>query len=95
MRGSTLVLLFLAASGSALADGDHDAAYRLREERQVLPLEQLIERMHLGEGVRLLEIEAKLHGGRRLYEVEYVDANGRVHECLLDAQTGEVLREDD
>jgi uncharacterized membrane protein YkoI len=94
MRGITLMLLSLAAGG-ALADGDHDAAYRLREERQVLPLGQLIERMHLGEGARLLEIEAKLHGGRRLYEVEYVDANGRVHECLLDAQTGEILREDD
>jgi uncharacterized membrane protein YkoI len=95
MRDSTLVLLFLAASGSALADGDHDAAYRLREEWEVLPLAQLIERMHLGEGARLLEIEAKLHGGRRLYEVEYVDANGRVHEVLLDARTGAILREDD
>jgi uncharacterized membrane protein YkoI len=95
MRGGTLMLVGLAASATALADGDHDTAYRMREERQVMPLEQLLDRMQLGEGARLLEIEAKLRGGRRLYEVEYVDADGRVQKRLLDARTGEILTEDD
>ncbi|MGA7979869.1 MAG: PepSY domain-containing protein [Chromatiaceae bacterium] len=95
MRALRLLLLLLTASGPTLADEDHDAAYRLREQQEVLPLQELISRMHLGEGARLLEIEAKLHDGRRLYEVEYVDQNGHVQELVIDARTGEIVRRDD
>jgi uncharacterized membrane protein YkoI len=90
-----LLLLVLAWTATALADEDYDAAFRLREQGEILPLEQLLARMQLGEGARLLELEAKKRHGRQLYEVEYVDTSGRVHELVIDAHTGEILKRED
>jgi uncharacterized membrane protein YkoI len=95
MHTLLLLLLVLIASGTAFADEDHDAAFRLREQGKILPLEQLLARMQLGEGARLLEVEAKERHRRQLYEVEYLDLNGRVHELVVDARTGEILKRED
>jgi hypothetical protein len=50
MHTLLFLLLVLTASGTALADEDHNAAFRLREQGKILPLEQLLARIQLGDG---------------------------------------------
>jgi uncharacterized membrane protein YkoI len=88
--GLPLLILSLAVTGPCRGD-DHDAAYRLRERQEILPLEELLRRAQLGPDARVLEIESELEHGRHIYEIEYVDSSGRIHEILVDAQSGKVL----
>jgi uncharacterized membrane protein YkoI len=87
-------ILLLLVAGPCLGD-DHDVADRLREQGQLLPLEELLRRAGLGADVRILEVESKGKHGRQAYEIEYVDSGGRIREVLIDAGTGEVLREEE
>jgi uncharacterized membrane protein YkoI len=87
--------LTAAAAAAVLADDDHDSALRLRERREILSLDELLGRLRLGEGVRILEIESEMEHGRARYEIEYLERNGRIRKVRVDARTGEVLQEDD
>jgi len=91
-----MAILSLAVVALACADDgdDHDEAYRLREQREILPLEELLRRLDLGEDTRILEIESEFEHGRYVYEIEYLDHRGRIHEVLIDARSGEVLAEE-
>jgi uncharacterized membrane protein YkoI len=84
------VILSLAAVGIVHGD-DYEDAYRLRERREILPLEELLRRLDLGADTRILEIESELEHGRHVYEIEYLDRTGRIREVLIDARSGEVL----
>lgn len=80
---------------SRLPGSDYEDALRLRERREILPLEDLLRRAGLDADARILEIESEFEHGRRVYEVEYLDAQGRIHEILIDAGSGEVLGQED
>jgi uncharacterized membrane protein YkoI len=88
-------LLLLATAGLAavgvLAGDDHDEARRLRRDDEILPLETIVERAGLGADSRILEVETEFEHGRRVYEIEYVTAGGRIMEVVVDARSGEVL----
>jgi uncharacterized membrane protein YkoI len=86
------VILSLVVIGPCHGD-DYEEAYRLRERREILPLEELLRRQDLGPGARILEIEAEFENGRCLYEIEYLDGSGRIREIWMDARTGEILPE--
>ena len=86
-------ILALLVAGPCLGD-DHEGAYRLREEGQLLPLEELLRRAGLGDEVRILEVEREVEHGRQVYDIEYVDRGGRIRELHIDAGTGKVLREE-
>jgi uncharacterized membrane protein YkoI len=85
---TTILSLTLVANGYG---DDYEEAYRLRERREILPLEELLQRLDLGEDTRVLEIESEFDRGRRVYEIEYLDGGGRIREVLIDARSGEVL----
>lgn len=91
MRLLLPLILALAAAGLSVADDDHDRALRLRERREILPLEELLLRLDLGQGARILEIESEMEQGDPVYEIEYVDGSGRIREVLIDAKSGRVL----
>jgi uncharacterized membrane protein YkoI len=81
-----------------VADGfgdDYEEAYRLRERQEILPLEELLRRLDLGRDTRILEIESEFEGGVRVYEIEYLDASGRVREAMIDARSGAVLADEE
>ena len=88
-------LLLLATAGlgvvGAGADDDHEEARRLRRDEEVLPLETIVEKAGIGADSRILEVESELEHGRRVYEIEYVTAGGRIMEVIVDARSGEVL----
>lgn len=87
-----LLSVLLLIGGNAAADDDHEAARRLRESGQIVPLESIFERVRsqYPEGT-LLEVELEREKGVWVYEVELLDAAGRVREMLFDARTGEFI----
>ncbi|HHM06023.1 MAG TPA: DUF4405 domain-containing protein [Gammaproteobacteria bacterium] len=98
-RSATCVLmvlvsatLLLAAWGGGWARADHDEARRRVEAGDIVPLSQIIAAARARyPGGRLLEAELEpAHDGAR-YEVELLDAGGRVHELLFDAVSGRYL----
>ena len=88
-----LIPLFLAAPPGH--GDDYKEAIRLRESREILPLEELMSRLDLEPDARILEIESELEHGRRVYEIEYLSGNGRIREVLIDARTGEILADEE
>jgi uncharacterized membrane protein YkoI len=90
-KAPAVLALALAAGAAA---NDYEEAYRLREEREILPLEELLQRAGLPPRARILEIETELEHGRRVYEIEYLDDGGRVRELTIDARSGAVLSDE-
>lgn len=72
------------------ASNDHEEARKLRHGGDILPLTELLDRAELS-GMRVLEAELEREQGRLVYELELLDADGRVHERLFDAATGQPL----
>ena len=87
-------ILSLLAAGAVQGD-DYEEAFRLRESREILPLEELMRRLDLGPDARILEIESEFEHGRRVYEIEYLSGNGRIREVLIDARSGEILADEE
>jgi uncharacterized membrane protein YkoI len=87
-------ILSLLAAGAVQGD-DYEEAFRLRESREILPLEELMRRLDLGPDARILEIESEFEHGRRVYEIEYLSGNGRIREVLIDACSGEILADEE
>ena len=91
-----MVLLFSVFTGSSVwADEDHERARELVKSGEIMPLEQLLQKMVSGDSgkLRLLEAELERKQGRLVYELELVDEQGVVRELLFDAKTGEAIGE--
>ncbi len=80
-----------------MADDDHLEARRLMESGAVLPLQTILDRIHLDYPGRVLEVELEKEHGIIIYEIEIVDDEGKVRELRVNASNGELLRvrEDD
>jgi uncharacterized membrane protein YkoI len=100
-RGFRLAWVFVALAlivGGALfyggppagASEDHDEAHELRLRGDVLPLAEIIDRAGLG-GQRVIEADLERDDGRLVYELEVLDADGRVSKRYFDASSGEAL----
>lgn len=88
------VLLLLLLSPLLLPAGsDHERARALLEAGDILPLEQILQRVRESHPGRLLEVDLEQEGEALIYEVELLDGEGRVWELELDAVTGEMLKE--
>jgi uncharacterized membrane protein YkoI len=90
MRGLMILVLALLSPG-LWGSEDHEHAYRLREQSEILPLEQIIGRLGLAPDDRILEVETEFEKDKRIYEIEYVTGEGRILEIEVDARTGDIL----
>ena len=102
---TALLLLTLAVAGAigagpALADQkhrdhdhdrDHDRARAALERGEVLPLAAILERLEEVIDGEIIAAEFDRDDGRWLYEIEYIDRNGRVIELVVNAADGRVL----
>ena len=88
----TAGLLGLAVLVGASRADDQQEATRLRQAGEILPLQQLLEHFEPGRSARILEVELKQRHGGYVYEIEFLDTQGRVQEHRYDAVTGELLR---
>ena len=75
-----------------LADDEHMEARRLKEAGSILPLEQILESVRKHHYGRILEVELESEHGRYVYEIELLEANGRVRKMEIDAVSGELLK---
>lgn len=88
-----LVPVVLLAQGIAVqASGDHDEARRLLESGNIMPLEQILERLRPEYPGKILEIELDQEDGKKVYEIELLGNDGIVRELIIDARTGNLLR---
>jgi hypothetical protein len=86
-------VMLLGGGLPAGASGDHEVVRELREGGEILSLSALLDRESL-QGMRVLEAELEREQGRMVYELELLDARGRVIERYFDAITGEPLGRD-
>ena len=75
---------------SVIASDDHDKVRNLRNQGEIIPLSDLIDKSGLT-GVKILEAELEKEHGKLVYELEFLDADGHVYEQYFDAITGEPL----
>lgn len=88
-------LLLTLAFNSSARDLNQDEALRLRSEGLIMPLDQLLQKaLQRHPGAVLLEVELEEEDGVLVYEVELVTKQGVVRELELQANTGEVLKDE-
>ena len=86
--------LLAAALGLTAAPGqadDQEAVRALREAGAILPLAEILDRLSLPPGSRVLEVELERGQGRLLYEIEVLGPDGRVREWRVDAASGTLV----
>ena len=89
IAGSLIMLLTLFP---AVADDvSHKEARLLRESGKIIPLEQIIDIAKSLKAGEVIDSALEENDGRYQYEVEILDANGRVWEMEFDAAGGELL----
>jgi len=95
MRHSTTLLLCcllgLWPGTLPLADESADKARQLRASGQILSLEKLLEVARKIKPGEILETELDKEAGRYVYEIDILDAQGRVWELKLDAKDGKLI----
>lgn len=102
MRGllrTALALPMLAlAVMPGLADGDeydhdegHDRALRALQERRILPLGTILDRVGATIPGEVLEVELEREGRLWLYELTVLASGGRLLEVAVDAATGAIV----
>ena len=90
--------LLLAGGGLAHADDggeheeDHEAARRALEQGRALPLAEIRARVARRFPGEMIDVELERSGGRLVYELKVIGADGRLREVYVDATTGEILR---
>jgi uncharacterized membrane protein YkoI len=89
-----IALLVLPAPVLGDDDADHERARAAVLRGEALPLDELLARLPLREGERLIEVEFDREDGRWVYELEFIDTDGRVRELEVDALSAAILEDD-
>lgn len=71
---------------------DHERARSAVRAGEALPLPALLEKLQRTHPGQVLELELERDGGRWIYEVKLLQANGQLLTLELDAGTGQVLQ---
>jgi len=94
LRILAATLLFITSTGWASDDIGQDEAQALRNQGNILPLEKILDAArHLHPG-RVAEVELKQKRNRYIYEVEIVDAKGKVWEMKIDASDASLISQE-
>ena len=89
-----LVLISTSLSFMAVADDDSKEVRRLVLEKEIVSLESLMSSIRQHGDWKLLEVELEHDDDMLIYEVEFLDKEGRVYEIRYDARTGQELSND-
>jgi len=87
---ATLIL----STGVASAEGNlrQNEVRQLRESGKILPMEQILTRVHTIQPGQVVEIELERQKDAYVYKVKVIDDKDRIHKLELDAGSGEALR---
>lgn len=102
MKASTYTLIIISACAMGIAsmvsnvhaDDDHQRIRQLQRSGEILSLEKIFDRARAVKRGRILDAELDDDDGRYIYEIELLDAKGRVWEMEFDARTGSLLELD-
>ena len=92
---TAICLAFLLSGLSSISrasDDDREAARKLLQSGEILPLETILEMARAIQPGQVLEVEFESKRERYIYELEILDETGVVYELKLDARTGELLK---
>ena len=89
----TIVVMILAACTTRIASAsdDHITARELQQAGTILPLDEIVIRAKKMSAGRIIEAELERSGQQYLYEIEFLDTDGTVHEMKFDAKTGDLV----
>lgn len=90
--GAGAAMLVPAPQVMADDDDDHEMARRALEQREILPLGQVLAQIERDFQGDVVEIELERKKGYWIYDIEIIDTDGRVREIEIDAKSGEVLK---
>jgi uncharacterized membrane protein YkoI len=93
-RNFFLAMALLLTTANAMADDEQDVARELVKHGEILPLEKILEQARQIHPGRILEAEMDHHGTDYIYEIEILDAQGRVWELKINARDGKVINKE-
>lgn len=89
----TLFFIILLFTVKSFADEDHQFDVKqLKESGEITSLEIILDNLSEHNISRLLEVELYKRNNQYIYELEYIDDNGRVYEIEVDAVNAKVLK---
>lgn len=94
---NVMCALALLVTPSPADEGKHDTRDRdeiseARKRGEVLPLSQILIMVRPIIGDRVVDVEFEREDGILVYEIYYLDGDGRRHEVYVDARTGSIIR---
>lgn len=91
-RSLILVLCFLLVT-PVIAEDDHDKAKKALESGQVLPLQQILQKISKDYPAQVIEVELERKSNVWIYEIKQLGADGSLSKLEVDAKTGIVLKQ--
>ena len=85
--------MMLFASSPIYADSDHERAKKALESGQVLPLQDILQKISKDYPGQVLEVELDQEKGTWIYEIKQLSSNGTILKLDVDAKTGQVLKQ--
>lgn len=79
-------------TASAPAEDDQETARKALENKEILPLGEVLARIQAAYTGDVVEIELERKDGKWIYEIEIIDTDGHVREIDVDGKTGDVLK---
>ena len=73
-------------------DHSHDRARRAMEKGEILPIAEILRRTRQQAPGRILDTELEYEHGQWIYEIKFLDPEGRLYELEIAARNGEILR---
>lgn len=76
-------------------DDDHNEARRAVEQGRARPLAEILNRIQLRLGGKVIGVEFERERDRYIYELKVVTPGGALREIYVDALTGEMLKSEE
>jgi uncharacterized membrane protein YkoI len=92
MARRLFLFVILMWAAAAHADLSIEQTRRLIEQGEILPLEAVIAVLQKQRPGHAIEVELEREDDSYIYEIEWLDPEGRVWELDVDARSGKLLR---
>ena len=91
-----LVMVVGTISSNAVADEEYsaDQIRHLVKKGEILPLETILKKYRPLIQGRLLDLEVEREYGLIVYELEFLKENGEVHELVINAANGQLIKQE-
>lgn len=86
---STLILMPMAS----IAESDHERARKAVQSGQILPLQEILQKVSKDHPGQVLEVELDQEKGGWVYEIKQLTSAGSIVKLEVDAKTGQVLKQ--